>query len=347
MTRNEFFKTEFADEPAYRVKQLLQALYRPEIRSFNDISTLPAALRVRLQQLPFIAFQASTVLESKDKRTFKAMLTLHDGEQIETVLMNNRKGAWTICVSSQVGCAMRCGFCATGTMGFKRNLTSDEITDQYRFWMHFLADRPQLEQRISNIVFMGMGEPLANYAHVKEAINEWLNFVEIGPTRITVSTVGMLPQMEKLLTDPEWPGIKFAVSLHSADRTIRKEIVPTSYPDFLPRLQQWCKEYLQRFGTRGKHLTFEYVMLDQTNDSLEDAKKLANYVNRTGPIKVNLIPYNRTSNPFERTKSEGLEQFLEMLKSKGVTATIRDTQGQDIEAACGQLVKLGQRKKAA
>jgi adenine C2-methylase RlmN of 23S rRNA A2503 and tRNA A37 len=153
--------------------------------------------------IPWLSLSLAHLLESVKKDTYKAIVELGDGKRVETVLMQNARGQWTVCVSSQVGCAMACTFCATGTMGFTRNLIADEIVDQVRFWNSFLAGRPEPEERISNIVFMGMGEPLANYENVKETIRQLLLHTDLGPTHITVSTVGLLPMLRKLLKDPE------------------------------------------------------------------------------------------------------------------------------------------------
>ena len=160
------------------------------------------------------------MLRSARGDTHQPWLTLADGQKVETVLMENKRGDWTICVSSQLGCAMGCTFCATGKMGLTRNMTADEITDQYRFWQHFIAtprsgayqEDFKGDQRISNVVFMGMGEPLANYENVKKSIHTWLKNTDLGPTHITVSTVGILPVLEEILTDPDWPDARLAIS---------------------------------------------------------------------------------------------------------------------------------------
>ncbi len=339
LTRHQQFATLLPDAPSYRWKQIEQALFDPSITSLADISTLPKSVRGNsADQFHWMSVTPATILESNRHDTWKAALSVDGGALVETVLMQNRRGQWTICVSSQVGCAMRCTFCATGRMGFTRNLTSDEIVDQYRFWARFLKDHPAIEERISNIVFMGMGEPLANYENVREAVTLILKYTDIGPTHITVSTVGMLPQLQKLLEDKQWPPVRLAVSLHSADPVTRKLIVPTSYDAFLTTLTQWAQEYLKKFGNRRHHLTFEYVLLAGVNDDDAHARKLAKFVNTIGQIKVNLIPYNATGAEFTRTTQESAERFLAVLHNKGVIATIRKTMGDDIAAACGQLI---------
>lgn len=343
LTRSDQLYEVLKNEPAFRMKQITKAFYQPQIRSWDQITTLPAKLQETLNEIPFLSVTEKTVQSNKRKDTYKAALVLSDQQAIETVLMKNPRGYWTICVSSQVGCAMRCDFCATGKMGFTRNLSKDEIVDQYRFWMLYLADHPELEQRISNIVFMGMGEPLANYDQVKATIIEWLEQTEMGPTKITVSTVGHLATLDKILGDREWPHVRLAISLHSADRNTRKAIVPTSHDAFLQKLKHWAHAYLEQFGNNKHHLTFEYVMLDGVNDTDAHAIQLANYVNSIGKVKVNLIPYNFTDSDYKKSKRNQIERFKTALEAKGITVTQRRTMGDDIDAACGQLIQLGKK----
>jgi 23S rRNA (adenine2503-C2)-methyltransferase len=338
--RAELISDQFHGLPAFRLKQMEAALFQDGLTGWKDVSTLPLAMREALE-IPWMSFAKSQVFWSEKKDTAKAILTLEDGQEVESVLMENRRGQWTICVSSQVGCAMACTFCATGKMGFARNLTQDEIVDQYRFWKSYLKDHPELPDRISNVVFMGMGEPMANYENVKATLQTWLRHTDLGLTHITVSTVGLLPVLAKLLEDPDWPRVRIALSLHSADNQTRKDIVPTSHDQFLPQFENWCREYLRRSGNRRHHLTFEYVMLQDVNDTPMHAKKLADLVNRLGHVRVNLIPYNFTDLGFQRSIHERTQAFKEILESAGVTATIRKTMGDDIAAACGQLITIG------
>lgn len=345
-TRQQQFQTAFPNEPRFRFSQMQQALFQPQTKSWNEVTTLSKTMREELAaKIPFLSYKESQVLSGKMGDTYKAILTLQDGQQIETVLMENMREQWTICVSSQVGCAMRCGFCATGRMGLKRNLTSDEIVDQYRFWQLFLSEQvllnPKVPQRISNVVFMGMGEPLANYETVKEAINIWLKHTDMGHNHITVSTVGHIPMLEKLLEDKEWPNVRLAISLHSADASTRKMIVPTSYDDFLPKITDWAKRYIEKFGNKKHHLTFEYVMLRDINDTHHHAKMLLEFLTNIGHVKVNLIPYNVTENKFKRSLDIVINDFKFFLEDNGVICTVRKTMGEDIAAACGQLIKLG------
>lgn len=337
-TRQDSLHTLFGDVPKWRLTQIEQALFSPLIRSFGEITTLPAAWRESLEQEQvFFSYRATRVFGSQRKDTFKALLSLSDGKQIETVLMKNARGAFTVCVSTQVGCAMACTFCATGKMGFLRNLSSDEIVDQVRHWVYFLADRPELAARISNVVYMGMGEPLANYEAVKKSLQILLAYTDIGPTHITVSTVGLVPMLNHILDDPEWPAVRLAVSLHSADPKTRKEIMPTSYDNFPDALAEWAERYFTQFDSKRRHLTFEYIMLSGVNDSPAHAEALIRFTRRVGKVRVNLIPYNYTGEVFRKSTATDIDTFQERLERGGVDVTRRRTMGEDIAAACGQL----------
>ena len=338
-TRQERFSTLFPDEPKFRWKQVQQALFQPGKKSWLECLTLPKPMREMLQQeLPWISVEQKALQTNPAEDTYKAVLTAQDGLNFETVLMQNAKGQWTLCVSSQIGCAMGCTFCATGAMGLKRSLTSDEIVDQYRFWIAFLRERGRERERISNVVFMGMGEPMANYENVKATINTWLQHTDIGPVHITVSTVGILWQMEKLLTDPDWPPVRIAVSLHSANQKRRESIVPSTVPNFINLLADWCRAYTQTLGNRRHHITFEYTLIAGVNDTEELAKELATFARKAGDCKINVIPLNRVPGKSFTPSEEGsMSRFKEIVASYGIDITQRRSMGQDIAAACGQL----------
>lgn len=326
----------------FRLKQIDEAVFHAGWTGWNDVSNLSLPMREQaIKEIPWMSVKEVFTFESKHKDTFKAVLEVEGSKRIETVLMRNAREQWTVCVSSQIGCAMRCTFCATGTMGLTRNLTSDEIVDQVRFWNSFLTKRPDLAQRISNVVFMGMGEPLANYDSVRETLQLLLKHTDIGPTRITVSTVGLIPMLEKLLIDPEWPPVRLAVSLHSADSETRKTIMPSSYDGFLDKLAEWAERYFEKFDSKRRHITFEYVMLANVNDTPMHAKALASFAERVGKVRINLIPYNFTGSEYFNSEGDKADEFLEYLKSRNVDATKRRTMGDDIAAACGQLVVEG------
>lgn len=342
-SRKEKLSALFPGAPAFRLKQMEEALFLPAISGYADISNIPLSMReVMARELDWFSIKEVQVFESKKKDTFKAVVETVDGKRIETVLMKNARNQWTVCVSSQVGCAMACTFCATGTMGFTRNLLADEIVDQVRFWFSFLKKKTILseveESRISNVVFMGMGEPLANYDHVKETLRLLLAYTDIGMTRITVSTVGLLPMLEKVLEDPFWPPVRLAVSLHSADSETRKSIMPSSYDGFLDKLVQWTERYFEKFESRRRHLTFEYVMLGGVNDSEMHAKALIRFAERVGKVRINLIPYNFTGSAYKDSLPGDFIRFQKQLEDAGVVVTRRRTMGDDIAAACGQLV---------
>lgn len=334
----------FPNQPKYRYKQIITQLFQADKSSWQDFTNIPKEMRDKLEkELMFFTVEEDLVQVSQRKDTYKAKLEVENLDSneptyIESVLMLNPRKQWTICVSSQIGCAMACSFCATGKMGLSRNLTNDEIIDQFRFWQHFLKKNPDIPQRISNIVFMGMGEPLANYQNVKSSINSILENTDLGHTKITVSTVGVIPSLKRMLTDEDWPDVRIALSLHSADKQTRENIVPTSFKTFLEDIRIWSREYLEKFGNRKKHLTFEYVMLKSVNDTKEHAVKLANYVKSIGNVKVNLIPYNFIGMEFESTTPAHMTKFRDYLTDQGVTTMIRKTMGEDIDAACGQLI---------
>lgn len=341
ITRSELLNTLFPKAPAFRQKQLQAALFDISNTSVVDITTLPQAMRETLADasFPWMSVSQHMLYESKDGNTWKVILRATDGKLFESVLMRNKREQWTICVSSQIGCAMKCTFCATGTMGLKRSLSSDEIIDQYRYWQQFVASRPELDERISNVVFMGMGEPLANYENVKTAIHTWLAYTDIGPTKITVSSVGILSQLEKILTDETWPPVRIAISLHSANQQKRESIVPTTVPNFLNHLADWSQRYHVQKGNRNHHITYEYTLLSGVNDTPDIATELAGYIKKTGVSKVNVIPYNPvTGKIFKRTDTKRIDIFKDILRSHGITVTQRKTMGDDIAAACGQLV---------
>lgn len=344
--RDRQFKELFPNEPAFRWKQIEKALFQPQVRGWADVTTLSKTMRGTLAgTMPWMSVTPERIYKSVRDDTFKAVMTTPDGLAFETVLMENKRGQWTICVSSQIGCAMQCTFCATGAMGLKRSLNSDEIADQYRFWNGFLRDRPELHSRISNVVFMGMGEPLANYENVKQCIQMWLRNTDLGPTRITVSSVGVLMLLEKILTDKDWPHVRVAISLHSANQKKREEIVPTTTPDFLKKLADWSRRYAQTLGNRRHYITYEYTLLSGVNDSEELARELAKYILTTGSSIINVIPYNPVAGKaFERSAQQRIDTFKDVIKSHGIDVTQRRTMGDDIAAACGQLITDGSKE---
>jgi 23S rRNA (adenine2503-C2)-methyltransferase len=295
----------------------------------------------------FSTIENSRVVESKDGRVFKAVLDLREGGQTESVLMPNARERYSLCVSTQVGCPVGCIFCATGGMGFSRDLETLEIAEQYRFWRRYLENRFPDPFRISNIVIMGMGEPLLNYTSVKNAVRLWLAHTDVGQNAVTVSTVGILPVMESLRHDPEWPNVRIAISLHGADAALRKKLVPRTPADYHPRLKSWCREYARALGSRTRPLTVEYVMIRDMNDTPAEARKLADFLNGLERVKVNLIPWNAVpGSRLQPSPRTNVERFQKVLAEKGVFATIRKSLGNEIAAACGQLARRNRPPRA-
>ncbi len=323
---------------AFKTRLFYQAFMDLNNNSFEDFTNFSIEERESLaQNLSWEVFVQAKVFAAKAGDTFKAVLETVDGLKIESVLMENSRGAYTICVSSQVGCAMACTFCATGTMGLKRSLTSLEILAQYRFWANFIAKK-KLDRKILNMVFMGMGEPLANYINVRNAINVLLDLKLLGPTRITVSTVGVIPALERILTDEKWPNVRIAISLHSADPKKRRAIVPTTVSKFHQKLLDWSRKYFAKFKSNRLQVTFEYTLIAGVNDSQEHAQELAEYVRKFGRAKINVIPLNKVQGQdFMPSQRDTIEEFKHIILKKGIDVTQRKTMGEDIQAACGQL----------
>jgi 23S rRNA (adenine2503-C2)-methyltransferase len=316
--------------PSYRIKQITSALFHADWQGWEDVSVLSKELREKFAGLPWMSLSEQTIVQ--DEHSQKALLKTQDDHAIETVLLSNARGQWTVCVSSQIGCAMGCTFCATGKLGLKRNLTSDEIVDQIRYW----RGKIKADERISNIVFMGMGEPLANYEEVKEALTIILNNTDIGPTKITVSTVGVLPRLNQILEDKDWPPVRLAISLHSVDAHKRKALMPSSTPTFLQDLMDWAKRYEEEQGNRQHHLTFEYLLIAGENDRAEDANALVKYLAPLNRVKVNVIAYNETG-VFKAPSKNTIDRFCQVVRDAGIDVMRRQSHGQGIDAACGQL----------
>lgn len=338
-------------EPAYRRKQIEKAWFDVSINSYDEITTLPIALREKLKNIPWLSLEVRTLLTSKLDNTRKILFKLNDGNYIETVIMgraNIKENAvdgdpdrYTICISSQAGCPMRCVFCATGKAGFKRQLSAEEIIDQIRFCQKTLAKE---DAKIKNIVMMGQGEPLLNYENVKLALNVILQNTEIGETKITLSTAGIASVMEQAIDDVTFPKVRWAISLHSAIEETRKQIMPSHKPGFLDFLVKWTNDYNKKIPSRSHFIGFEYLMLSGINDDEKHLKALLRLCKKMPHLRINLIPYNYIGNEpidnknfFNRTAPERIEEWHEALMKAGFTSTIRYSQGQDIMAACGQL----------
>jgi len=324
-------------ESAFRTRQANEAIHSPFFRSWDDVSSLPKVLRERLAAgVPWNTLSRVAVLPSGAGDAWKALLETGDGNRIESVLMRNSRNQFTVCVSTQVGCAMNCAFCATGKIGLVRSLSRDEIVDQVRFFRDVVSDA-KLSGEITNVVLMGMGEPLANYGEVREALRTFTGPMGIGMTRITVSTVGFLSGLERLLTDPEWPPVRIAISLHAADEETRTRLMPTTAPGFINDLVAWARKYSAAFPEKRRHLTLEYLLLSGVNDSEKDTWKLVELARRIDRVRVNLIPYNATDSEFVGSDAIAVRRCQDKLEAAGITVTVRKSQGGDIAAACGQL----------
>lgn len=316
------------DKPAYRIKQIKRLIFKDLIADWQDATTLPKALRQKLAQKMPLNINGE-VFASKDNETAKALITLVDNFKIESVLMRHKDGRNTICVSSQVGCPLKCAFCATGRMGFKRNLKSWEIIEQVIFFARYLALK---KEKITNIVFMGMGEPFLNYGNVLAAIKN-LNDSEgfgLGARHFSISTVGITEGILRLAK--EKIAVNLAISLHAPDDKLRSEIMPVNNKYSLEKIMEAVNIYVSETHRR---VMFEYIMIKNVNDSYECAEKLSRIM--TNPAYfVNLISYNPTG-LFKPSQGERIKKFKEILEKNHINVTQRYRFGGDIDAACGQL----------
>ena len=314
------------DEPAYRARQLYEGLYRQR-RPLDELTNIPRVLLARLaDELP-LAFTVDTMQLADDDTTAKWLWRAVDGAQIETVLMRYSARA-TVCVSSQAGCAMGCTFCATGQAGFERQLSAGEIVEQV------LRAQHASPQRVSNVVFMGMGEPLANTEAVLDACTRLHDDVGLSARHLTVSTVGVVPGIERL-TEFELP-VTLAVSLHAPDDALREQLVPLNRRYPLAAVLDAARAYAER---KGRRVSFEYACIDGVNDLPHQADALAGRLTGfRGGAHVNLIPLNDTAGyPGRPSDGRRIAAFADRLRAGGVEATVRRNRGTAIDAACGQL----------
>ena len=322
-------------EPAYRSTQILQWFFEKRVRHWEEMKNLPSPLRHSLEErFPTRRLESIRETGSRDT-TRKFLFRLTDGQLVESVLIpaspalyGEASDSRTICVSSQVGCAYGCKFCASGLDGWKRNLTAGEIVDQ------LLQVEAISGEKINNIVFMGMGEPMANYDNLIRAIGI-LNApwgVGIGARHMTVSTSGLVPRIRDLAAQPLQ--VRLAISFHGATDEVRNLIMPVNRKYPIEDLLSACEDYVR---VKKQKITFEYILIRDINDSPEQANLLARHARRTG-AKVNLIPYNTVEGlQWERPEESRQEEFLRILRNAGTDATLRREKGHDIAAACGQL----------
>ena len=323
-------------EKPYRAKQVLEWLFVKRVESFDEMLNLSVALRAELKASFCINPLETIEVNGAKDETRKFLFRLQDGRLVESVFIKATQGSQgqqserqTLCISSQVGCAYDCKFCASGLAGFTRNLTTAEIVSQ------ILNVEAELGEKVNNVVFMGMGEPLANYTNLAAAIKimnaKW--GVGIGGRSITVSTSGLAPQIKKLTDDTE-AQIRLAISLHGASDEVRARIMPVNDKYNLDQLFEALHYWRER---RKQRLTFEYILIEGVNDSLEQARLLGVRAKSVGAL-VNLIPYNTVEGlPWKRPSEDQQDAFLRAVKSREVSATLRREKGSDINAACGQL----------
>lgn len=336
LTADEFSQSfQELGQPAYRSKQILDWLWKKRVSSIDEMTNLPVSLRTTLKERYQLTMPTLAQAQGAKDTTRKLLLKLSDGRFVECVLIpaspalyGEQSDRLTLCVSSQVGCAFACKFCASGLLGFTRNLTAAEITSQI-----ILAEK-LAEGRVNNLVFMGMGEPLANLPNLLKAISIITSpeGLHIGARHLTISTSGVVPQIKKLADHPQQ--IRLAISLHGATDDVRSKIMPVNdrwnVDQLFDALRYWNSK-------KKQHLTLEYILIEGINDDLEQARILAKRAKGIR-AKVNLIPYNTVEGlPWVRPSEDRCRAFRDILKNNGVQATLRLEKGHDIDAACGQL----------
>lgn len=320
------------DEPRYRADQIERWLYRDFVLDAAEMTNLPLELRADIAPRLW-PFNVETMQEGDRGRTRKWLFRSPDSASIESVLMGYDDRT-TLCISSQAGCAMGCTFCATGQFGFERHLSAGEIVAQVAYAnAHVRANPlPAAPARVTNVVFMGMGEPLANYPRVEESLRRMIDVMDLAARSVTVSTVGAVPGIRRLARTPWQVGL--AVSLHAADDELRSQLVPLNNRYPLHEVIGACREY---FDHKGRRVTIEWALMRGTNDSYDQASKLAAIANSLG-AHINVINLNPTPLTDEQpAEQEILAEFMKTLRSAGANATLRATRGQDIDGACGQL----------
>ncbi len=343
-------------EQSYRGKQLFTWLYSKGATTFDEVSSLSKALRLKLSSSAVIeSMRCAETRTSRDDGTTKFLFELPDGKRIETVAipprtafsgtearMEDEQQRLTLCVSTQVGCPLDCKFCATGTMGFLRNLTPGEIVDQV------LQVNSRSPRRITNLVFMGMGEPLVNYENVMKSIEILTTGLKIAARRMTLSTAGWVPGILRMADEQR--KVKLAVSLHSLDEEKRSALMPINKKYNIRSLLDAVHYYYTKVGTRP---TFEYILFDGWNDGIEDVRRLVKLA-RSLPCKFNIIPFHSIAfasplgiaTELRPTPREKMELFVRKLRESHLTVFVRSSAGEDIEAACGQLAVAVERRRA-
>ena len=325
------------EEPKFRAKQLIKWIHQKGVLDFDEMSDLNKNLREKLKSIALIKPPQIEEVHKSSEGTIKYLIKLESGSMVEMVRIPEKKRI-TLCISSQAGCALQCTFCATGAQGFERNLSADEIIGQ--LWLANFSDKKN--SPITNVVFMGMGEPLLNFIPVIESAKLMKEQLAYGLSRkrITISTSGITPQIDQLCDEVD---VSLAISLHAPTDQLRDEIVPINKKYPISELINSCKKYLLNYDGK-RSITIEYVLMDGVNDSEELAIKLAKLLSNIS-CKINLIPFNPfDGSNYRRSKQNKIEEFKKILMNKGFITTLRVTRGDQIDGACGQLV--GKLKKS-
>ncbi len=319
-------------QPKYRAAQFMKGLYHHHLAEFDNYTNFSKDLRLKMQQFSTLEVpQVVSERKSKDG-TIKWLLQMKEGNAIETVYIPEKKRG-TLCISSQIGCSLNCSFCATGAQGFNRHLTTAEIIGQVWVAAKRLGQSTK-NRKITNVVLMGMGEPLANYPRVLPALKIMLDDFGFGlaSRRVTVSTSGMVPYIEQLNKDID---VSLAVSLHAASDELRNTLVPLNKKYPIKTLLNACENFLK--GKRKAKITFEYTLIQGVNDKAEHAEQLVKLLAKI-PCKINLIPFNPfAGNRYQRSLPQNIERFQTICEKSKIVTTVRKTRGDDIDAACGQL----------
>jgi 23S rRNA (adenine2503-C2)-methyltransferase len=342
LTAPEDLEAVLVGQPSYRANQLREWLYKHPVLDVDDMTNLPQEIRTSIGDSLW-PFHVEMEQSSDRSKTRKWLFRCHDGAAIEAVLMGYPRRA-TLCISSQAGCALACTFCATGQFGFERHLEPGEIVAQVAYAQAFLRQTgmPGVPDHLTNIVFMGMGEPLANYRRVREAIRIMVEVMGISARSLTVSTVGIVPGIKKLADEP-WP-VSLAISLQAADDELRTSLVPINKRYPIAMLEEAALEYLEK---KRRRISIEWTMMDGVNDTEDQAFKLAAIARRLR-AHVNLIALNPTPLTTEKASAKKtIQEFADLLEGEGANVTIRDTRGKDIDAACGQLRAKGNEAPSA
>ena len=311
----------------FRARQIHNWIYLKSVKSIDEMTDLSVKFRDELKKIAIVSDTKIKVKQTSSDGTLKYLLEFSDGQCVETVLMRfDNRANLTACVSSQVGCAVNCSFCATGKRGFIRNLTYKEIIEQV------LTIQRDTGLKVTNVVFMGQGEPLLNLENVLKAMEIFNENFQIGARRLTVSTAGIIPKINELANIEMQSTL--AVSLHAPNHEIRKQLMPIENKYPMPELKQALKKYIDQTGRR---ITIEYLLIKDLNDTLESAKQLVQYLHDL-KCNINLIPYNPTAkNDYQRPSNNSIMRFKSLLEQSGKKVTVRLERGADIDAACGQL----------